>query len=351
MYERRNNFDRQTELENCTFVKTVLMIIIVLFHSILAWNNSWFSVIGLKQSAPALELISSWMSTFHVYAFACVSGYLFYYCKYERKSSTYQDLLKFTRNKVKRLIIPYYVVAVVWVAPAKQFFYPCKNIGDFCKAYLFGEDAEQLWFLLMLFLVFVIAFMLSDYVKRHTLYGVLICIIFFFVGLVVTRGMPNYFCWRTAFQYLIFFFLGFWIRQYNNLNRIPWFVWLLLNISFFTLNRYIVTSSALMLGVSSIIQLISHIAGAIFAFAFLQRIAFSFRYYIRESRLWKVLAENSMGIYMFHMQVIYYTLFLFNGALHPVVHSVVNFVSAFFISLMLSILLRHFRVTRFLIGG
>ena len=147
MMNLKNQISRQEELDNCTFVKTILMIIIVIFHSILAWNKSWFSVIELKESAPIFEIISSWMSTFHVYAFACVSGYIFYYCRFEKRSASYQNFWKFTANKLKRLIIPYYAVALLWVAPAKQYFYPCTSIEDFISAYILGEDAEQLWFL------------------------------------------------------------------------------------------------------------------------------------------------------------------------------------------------------------
>lgn len=184
--------DRQTELENCTFIKTVLMVLIVLFHSILAWNGSWFSVIGVKNSAPVFEVMSSWLSTFHVYTFACVSGYIFYYCKYEKKSKSYYNYWSFIKNKCKRLLVPYYVVVILWVAPAKQFFYPC-NIAGYVKAYILGEDAEQLWFLLMLFVVFVIAFLISDFVKKHTAIGIFICLIFLLLGLYSRGDYPMYF--------------------------------------------------------------------------------------------------------------------------------------------------------------
>jgi len=36
---------REKELENCTFIKTILMVIIVIYHSMLFWNGTWFNVI------------------------------------------------------------------------------------------------------------------------------------------------------------------------------------------------------------------------------------------------------------------------------------------------------------------
>ena len=34
--------NRQTELTNCTFVKTVLMLIVLIYHCIIFWTGSWF---------------------------------------------------------------------------------------------------------------------------------------------------------------------------------------------------------------------------------------------------------------------------------------------------------------------
>ena len=157
--------DRQTELENCTFIKTILMIIIVLYHSVLAWNDSWFNAVKIVYHCFNLGVLASWLGTFHVYTFACVSGYLFYYCKYEKNSISYTNFYSFIKNKFKRLIIPYYCIAILWVAPIKYFFYPI-TIETYFKSYILGEDAEQLWFLLMLFLVFLMAFLLSDLIKK-----------------------------------------------------------------------------------------------------------------------------------------------------------------------------------------
>lgn len=33
---------RQAELSNCTFLKTILMFLVVFYHCILYWSGSWF---------------------------------------------------------------------------------------------------------------------------------------------------------------------------------------------------------------------------------------------------------------------------------------------------------------------
>ncbi len=350
MFYKISNYDRGMELENCTFMKTVLMLLIVVFHSILAWNGSWFSTIKLTYSNAAFEIVSSWLSTFHVYTFACVSGYIFYYCKYEKRAATYSNFLKFIINKIKRLIVPYYVVAILWVAPAKQFFYPI-NFKTFFKSYILGEDAEQLWFLLMLFVVFVMAYLSSNFIKKHSIWGIIICGIAFIIGMVVTAGIPNIFCFRTALQYMPFFYLGFWIRQYGLGKKIHWEIWLIINISLFILSRHIVVDSTIKMGIYLIVQFVLHIVSVIFMWGLLQKIATSFYIKIKKSKRWRVLAENSMGIYMFHMQIIYFTLYIFNGILIPSIHAIVNFSFAFVISLLITMVLKKYKVTRFLIGG
>ena len=74
---------RNNEVTNCGFVKTILMLLVVFYHSILYWNGQWF--IGKPEFAsPLFSIIAQWLNTFHIYAFTLVSGYLFYYLKFEK---------------------------------------------------------------------------------------------------------------------------------------------------------------------------------------------------------------------------------------------------------------------------
>lgn len=64
------------QLENVGFVKTVLMLTIILGHSCNFWRGDWFT------KNPAIEcyglrFLSLYVNSFHIYAFTLVSGYLF----------------------------------------------------------------------------------------------------------------------------------------------------------------------------------------------------------------------------------------------------------------------------------
>ena len=72
-----------SELENCTFIKTVLLLLVILYHACVFWTGEWFPAIIMKFEADALGVFSSWLNSFHVYDFTLVSGYIFSFLKWE----------------------------------------------------------------------------------------------------------------------------------------------------------------------------------------------------------------------------------------------------------------------------
>lgn len=64
------------DLKNCNFVKTVLMLLVILGHSCCFCDGTWFTGNPVLQS-KWLDLISSLVGSFHIYAFTLVSGYIF----------------------------------------------------------------------------------------------------------------------------------------------------------------------------------------------------------------------------------------------------------------------------------
>ncbi len=70
--------DVRKQLENVGFIKTVLMLTIILGHSCNFWRGDWFTKNPAIESY-GLRLLSLYVNSFHIYAFALVSGYLFAY--------------------------------------------------------------------------------------------------------------------------------------------------------------------------------------------------------------------------------------------------------------------------------
>lgn len=88
--------------------------------------------------------------------------------------------------------------------------------------------------------------------------------------------------------------------------------------------------------------------GALMAFFFLQWLAEKIKW--KNNKFFMNLSKHSMTIYLFHQQIIYFTIIWLNGKVNPYLHSFVNFVVALMLSFLISTLLMKFKVTRILIG-
>ena len=344
---KNTDIDRQQELHHCSFVKTVLMILIVVYHSILFWGGNWFTMDPVYES-KALGFLAQWMNTFHIYGFALVSGYLFYYLKHEK--GKYQRFWPFVLNKAKRLLVPYLFVVTVWIMPVniswREF-----SIISVIKDYLLGISPSQLWFLLMLFNVFVISWCLSSFFAKHNILAFGIALAMYGISIVGFMVAPNVFQIWNAFRYVLFFLIGFKIRQHGSklLMKIPCWIWLLSSVLLFILDQLLDGSSLLFVkllaqGVSAACKIV----GAVMAFVVLQKLASKIPY--QNSIVIKHLTKLSMPIYLFHQQFIYLFIYLLNGVMHPYPHAICNFIGAFALSVILSAFMMKFRVTRFLIG-
>ena len=55
-------------LSNCNFIKAILMLTVVLYHSVLFWGGSWFSgVETLAFPSEGLNILSKILGSFHIY--------------------------------------------------------------------------------------------------------------------------------------------------------------------------------------------------------------------------------------------------------------------------------------------
>lgn len=326
-------------LNNIIFTKTILMFLVVLYHCIYFWNGNWFSVETTIIPAKYLLIIATWLNSFHIYGFTLVSGYLFYHLRYEKVH--YQHFVPFLKNKVKRLIVPYLFVAVIWVAPISRYFFEYSWV-DLVDKYVLGTSPSQLWFLLMLFNVYILFYLLSDFINQHLFLGIVVILSLYALGLVWAILLPNWYQIGTALRYMPFFWIGFQIRKHNDfiLNAPP-AVLIISDIFLFVVTYYLDTQESL--GVSFVL----HIVGAVMAFVILQQIASRINW---NNGKFKFLARHTMIIYLFHQQVIYFCIILLKDIVHPYVHPVLNFAIAILVSAAIAIILMKFKYTRFLVG-
>lgn len=217
--------------------------------------------------------------------------------------------------------------------------------------YVLATAPSQLWFLVMLFAVFMMAWPLSGFFAKHDAAGAVLAVGLYGVGLLGGLVLPNVFSIWTACKYLVFFWLGFKLRQKGTalLFRVPLMVWVAADMLLFAaagwtsgMDGKLFTLLYLML------EFALHLVGAVMAFVVLQRLAVVSSW--QDSRCFRFLERNMMPVYLFHQQMIYFVISFLNGILNPYVHAAVNFTVAMCASLAVSELLRRSRRTRFLIG-
>jgi len=337
----------RTELESCNFIRTVLMLIVVLYHGILFWNGNWFTGNPVLQAEP-LGHVAAWMNTFHVYGFTLVSGYVFYHVKCI--AGRYADYRKFLVNKAQRLLVPFVTVSVLWVVPIHCMF--MENSAVYLvKNFMLGCSPAQLWFMLMLFGVFAIMCPLTEFIRRHDAVGAMVVIGLYVVGMIAQRIIPNVFRIWTTCQYCLYFWMGMKLCQYTDnwfvvmIKKIPAFLWLAIHILLFVAFEYLSSKNAtiIVLGLETVLK----IYGAVMAFVVISRFAGSIS---RGSKIWSIMSKYSFSIYLFHQQIIYFVIYFLNGRVNPYLHAGLNIAMAFAGSMLISVILMKFRVTRVLIG-
>jgi len=340
--------EQDLSLKNCTFVKTILMIIIVFYHSVVFWGEGWLASVPVLRPSQVLGKLSVWLNSIHIYAFALTSGYLYYAKKYERNQ--YKEFLPFIKKKAQRLLIPYYAVSFLWAIPIEQFF-STVNPKETVLRFLFSFGSAQLWFLWALFDVFFITWPLSDFFKQNTVIGIVIAFFFYFIAAIAERNwIPGLFSIWFAFRLFPFFLLGFAFRKYknNDLFKIPVRFWVLIDLSLCGINRILSKVGFANDMINNGLLLLICVAGACMAFFVLQ--AIGQRVLWQKWDMFYNLSKRAMGIYLFHQQMIYFTVYYLNGTIHPYLHATINFVSAILISYAITGFFLRFRVPSYLLG-
>ena len=337
----------RVELANCSFCKSVLMILVVMYHSMAFWlPGGWFNQRPVQESY-ALGLIASWLNSFHIYTFFLISGYVFYSMKYEKLK--YIRFTEFVSTKAQRLLIPYSFVAIAWVIPIYCIFFR-PSIGDLFEKFVLMESPSQLWFLIALFVIFVLFYPLSDFVNKHIIAGVCLMIFIYWIGLKASYFVPNVFQICSACRYILFFYLGFILRKLgiSQLRRIPDTLFIMVDVGLFVLYTWINGMAGVYQAVALMTYFFLNVVGAVGAFVILERLAERIDI---DSIIIRFFKSHSMEIYLFHQQVIYLVLTVGNGKIDAYILSAGCFVVSIMVSSIIAVGMNQFKLTKYLVSG
>ena len=109
------------KLNNISFIKCFMIIVVVLCHSCSFYTNEWFTTIVPVYNSNFFSTIAKIFGTFHVQALCMSSGFLYFYLRSEK--GKYVNIKSNIVSKIKRLIIPYVTMCIVWVIPISIYFF------------------------------------------------------------------------------------------------------------------------------------------------------------------------------------------------------------------------------------
>lgn len=333
-------------LKSCDFAKNILIILVVLYHSMAFFGGNWFTVLGPVVHNRILGTLASWLGTFHVQSFTLISGYIYCYLKNER--GRYNDIHAFIVNKAKRLIIPYIAISLLWVVPLSNIFYKY-SFADILTKYALGQAPAQLWFLLMLFNVFILAYIILDK-NGHRWWLVLLL---FAGGIILPMHLPNVFQVFTAMRFLLFFYVGYLIRQYSSKTCVKHIgragvQCLAMNIILFIIIKALKFDGTVFNIIELVLSNVCQVFGSMAAFFLLSYLANHISW---ENRFFESLSKVNFTVYLVHQQIIYIFLWYFAKAYNPYIVSMICFIASLSISWIIGIVMNKWKLSQALVGA
>lgn len=334
-------------LQNIVVLRSFAMVAVVLYHCYCPWLNTWH---WYDTDARCLySIIFETLLVGRMPLFVFVSGYLFSHLFLDR--GKYRKFLPFLKNKFQRLLVPCLLFSALMSLVLQDNYIEV----------LLGMGYHT-WFLKMLFLCFMTAWVLGHYSRGAWMDSVFLILS---VAMMVLPDIP-YLGIGQYFKYFAFFYLGFLMYKYRDKLRFIYtyksltaMLVLYCVISGIAVNQYIahpdaatsdiIHSDKVVVGCRHLLRpLIIFIAFVIVDIFLKGRSAIS--------RIFDSLNRYSYGIYLFHMlllQVIYKyflseTMLL--GTEHQYLTPVILFAIIFTLSFSLTYYVSKWRWGKYLIG-
>lgn len=208
-----------------TIMRVILVVLVVIGHGIFYTIDTNFGGIyiyeamndaGIKDTAfhELLLYVSSFIYSFHMPAFFSVSGMLFFR---QIEKGRYRSLKSLAVIKFKRLIVPLIFTWMIVNIPIKWISGYYKDLEHPFFSALFQVLVPYdvyLWYLESLFLVFILAYIIEGFCRKHQKVGefifpaaLLIC------GIIVQKVLGKMLILGNPIKYVFWFYMGKWIDQ------------------------------------------------------------------------------------------------------------------------------------------
>lgn len=282
--------------------KVITVILVVLAHSTRMYTPA--GVVALGKTSSLLGFVTDYIYAFHMPLFMLVSGAVYGLCIQRGK---YAKKIPFVANKAKRLLIPYAVFGLFYVAPVMCLLgLTEQNYLQYC-IYGIGMsmNSRHLWFLLALFNIFVYAIVIRGWLlkshKTRLAVVALSCAIF-----AVAKYLPGRFQIIEACTYQLYFVLGACLHFYY--DKISAFAH---NIKYLWIVFPVLLAVKFYFGLSFLDFLVDDFVGI--WMILMAAILLENNEKLRNAKWFRVLKDYSMGIFLFHPMIIYACYYFFGA--------------------------------------
>lgn len=288
--------NRLTQIGN---IRALAIFLVVLGHSIILYSSGW-DLYETSVRVPFLDELKKIIDIIQMPLFFSLSGYLFVFTHGKKKG-----LLSLVKNKAKRLLLPYLGIGVLFLLPIRLLVglpsYQNMGVLDFVYKLLNASDMGHLWFLPALFFIFVLAELILAAAERipgiRKFPVLFLCMAAFGIYLEGYRVSFGYGPLQSAYGYLIWFSLGYFVNVHQKVLRkvygvspVKWAL-LVLNIALFA---YCLRAD----NVRVLIALAVRALSIVNAYGAMPE---------KTCAVVQKVDRNSFGVYLFHSPLIYMT--------------------------------------------
>lgn len=329
-------------LDEVTLMRSILAILIVLFHAFCCWDGRWKPFDGFEEN-PFYGWISRVAFAFTLEGFVLISGYLYAFQQITLKRNGGGKILILT--KLKRLILP----SILFTALYFALFLDYKGVPDLIYSLVQGRG--HMWYLPMLFWCFMGGWLIEK-INISDKWKLLVLAV---VSIMTIVSLPLRI--DKACQYMFYFYGGYVlykesdkIREFVNSRwlTIGWIAYAIVFFLFRFLQAYVDELDGSLFSIlANLCQLLYASLGALVFYA-------TAVYYTQSHQLHSLtneVARCSFGIYLFQQFIL---MILYYKTDFPVVVGNwlpwIGFVVTLVASLGLSYLLLKTKTGKYLIG-
>ncbi len=278
---------------------------------------------------------------FHMPLFMALSGAL-YRVSSQNKERSFKNLLK---NKFFRLIVPFWVVSVLYSIPIKYlsgYFAGSDHVlSDILIGQVLVQGNTHLWYLLALFFIFLVFYAIEPFAKSHMPIWLILALLLNYAGSFVKIQIVSY-----VMMYLLWFSVGYAFESkreaINQKMTIPCIL-----LSGIGLVGIVEVQRKLSIEwLDPILGVLTAVLGSICIYALAYRIA---QTTVPEKKAYQILSRNSFGCYLYSDPLNYPILWMcttfwaekvFSNNLYSLLSIGLRFVVSFVVSLLITELLR-----------